>query len=241
MKVILVACLCMLAAAVDVNAEFKMPKRVYRMNQLGKAQDEAELKGRAISFVYSQESMSCPLSSGASLNAAEVLGRKTVVVYANCETEWAKLPPAVQMAFRSPDSGKFIPKIAILDAALTNVIAVVPYALGEEQNRLLKKAIRKLPTIQPKSGLASKPALSATALAFSIPLADNRESRRWQSASGNSVEGSLVHERNGKVTLKKKGGSTIELSSSSLGSDDQAYLDKIRDGAASALAEVDSK
>lgn len=58
MKVILVACLCMLAAAVDVNAEFKMPKRVYRMNQLGKAQDEAELKGRAITFVYSQESMS---------------------------------------------------------------------------------------------------------------------------------------------------------------------------------------
>jgi hypothetical protein len=145
---ILVVCLCLLVA-VDGNAEFKMPKNVYRIDQLEEAIAKAKVKGDAITVVYTHEKTSCGLCAKASLNVAEILGRKTVVVYADSKSEWYKLPAIIQQALISPEAGRFIPMTVILDAAMKNVLAIVPYAKGEEQNRLLKDAIKKLSRVPP--------------------------------------------------------------------------------------------
>lgn len=223
-----VVCLCLLVVAVEAMADFKMPKKVYRMDRLEEAKAEAESKGQAVTIIFTHENTSCGLCVAASLNAAETLGRKTVVVYADCGTEWDKLPTAAQKALRAPEAGRFVPKTVILDAALTNVLALVPYAQGAAQNHLLKDAMKKLRDIPPKSGLAQKPASNPGMLAFSIPPADDREFRTWQPASSAPIEAALVHERNGRITFKKKDGTKVEILGLTLCKEDQNYIQQIR-------------
>lgn len=155
MKTIATLCLCVLIA-VEAKANFKMPKEVYRMDRLEEAKAEATSNGRAITIIFTREKTSCRLNEAASLNAAGTLRRETVVVYADCDTEWNQLPATVQEALRSPEAGRFVPKTVILDAGLNNVLAIVPYANGGRYDRLLKDAMKKLPEAPSKSGLRKK-------------------------------------------------------------------------------------
>jgi len=222
--------LCFLFVVVEVKAEFKMPKSVYRMSQIEEAKAEAVSKGKPVSFIYTHEKTTCGLCEASSLNAANELKRKTVVVYADADTESDQLPDAVQAALRTPEAGRFVPKIVIVDSEMTNVLAVVPYARVDEQNQLLKKAQKKLPASQLKIiTLEQKPITRPGKEGFSIPPDDNREVRTWISRSGATTKGSLVHERHGNIVLiKKEDGSQIELMTNLLRQDDQQYLQEIR-------------
>ena len=75
----------------------------------------------------------------------QTLGKGTIVVYVCTKTDSDLLPDVVKTAFRTPESGKYIPKTAVVDAELTEVIAIVPYA-GEESERkkLFAEAIKKI-------------------------------------------------------------------------------------------------
>ncbi len=232
MRKTFVLCVCLLVAAVNGKADFKMPKQVYRMDRLEQARAEAQAKGQAVTIIWTQEKTSCGLCAAASLNAADTLDKKTVVVYADCDTEWQKLPAAVQQALRAREMGRYIPKTVIMDSALTNVLAFVPYASGAEQDRLLKTVLKELPRSAPKTGVARTLSRPATPT-FSIAPAADREFRTWKSLSGATTEAALVHERSGRVTLKRRDGTKIDLQVTNLAKDDQGYLQKIRDEAAS--------
>ena len=119
--------LVVLSLALDAAAAFKLPKSVYRVNNLEDASTEAESKGKAITFIYTDENSTCGLCDSASLNLIEQLDKKTVVVYADCSKDLSLLPSAVQKALSQPAAGRYIPKTVIVDAGMTNVLAVVPY------------------------------------------------------------------------------------------------------------------
>ena len=91
-------------------------------------------------------------------------------------------------------------------------------AKGEEHNRLLKDAIKKLSAAPAKPGLSAKPA--AIAPVFSIPPGVDREQRTWRPATGAPIEAALLQERAGMITLKNKDGSKLELLSTSLSAED---------------------
>lgn len=222
-------CVCLLGVALEAKAEFTMPKKVFRMGEFEKAKAEAESKGQPITFIFTDEHTSCGLCSGASLKTAEKLDKKTVVVYADCNTERPKLPAAVQQALQTPEAGRFIPMTVITDAALTNVLAIVPYVRGDaEQEQLLKDVLKKLPKATPMSAaahtLAPRPGLPMAG----IPPAEGREFRTWKSLSGATIEAALVQERSGRVRLKTRDGSSVEIMVANLAKDDQTYLGTFR-------------
>jgi hypothetical protein len=228
MKKVFVLCVSLWLIAVEGKADFKMPKQVYRMDRLEEAKADAETQGKPVTIIWTHEKTSCGLCAAASLNAADKLSKKTVAVYADCDTEWQKLPTAVQQALRAPELGRFVPKTVIMDAALTNVLGVVPYARGPEQDRLLKNVTKKLPKATPKSRLARTPTPQPTMPTFSIPPAEDREFRTWKALSGATVEAILVHERSRRIALRKKDGTMAEILVTNLTKDDQDYLQKIR-------------
>ncbi len=156
MKTIVTVCLCLLIA-VGARADFRMPENVYRMDRVEEAKTAAKLNGRAITIIFTREKTSCSLCKTASLKAAATLGVKSVVVYANADNEWSKLPAAAQNALNSPEAGRFVPKVIIIDPEMTRVFAIVPYADSEEYDRLLRDALKKLPDVPAKSAVIVEP------------------------------------------------------------------------------------
>ena len=150
MKTVITVCFCLLIT-VMARADFTMPDNAYRMPRLEEAKAEAKLNGRAITIIFTHEKTSCGLCKAASLKAAETLGKATVVVYANADNEWHLLPTSVQMALDSPEAGRFVPKVVILDPELNTVFAIVPYAESSEYVRRLNDAIKRLPAALAKS------------------------------------------------------------------------------------------
>lgn len=142
MRTIIAACLSILITTL-AQADFKMPENVFRMDQIEKAKAEAKSTSRAIAIVFTHEKTTCGLCQVASLKAARMLGEKAVVVYANSDSEWGKLPDTVQNALRSPESGPYVPKVVILDVHFKRVFAIIPSANGEEYDRLLREAMNK--------------------------------------------------------------------------------------------------
>jgi len=152
MKTIVAVCLCLLIAVV-ANADFQMPESVYRMDRLEEAKTAAKLNGSAVTIIFTHEKTSCSLCKTASLKAVATLGVKTVVVYANSDNEWSKLPAAAQNALSSLEAGRFVPKAIVINPEMTRVFAIVPYANSDEYDRLLQDALKKLPDVAEKSDL----------------------------------------------------------------------------------------
>lgn len=155
MKTIVTVCLCLLIA-VAARADFQMPESVYRMDRLEEAKTAAKHNGSTITIIFTHEKTSCSLCKTASLKAAATLGVKTVVVYVNADNEWRKLPVAAQKALSSPEAGRFVPKAIIIDPEMTKVFSIVPYADGDEYDRLLQAALKKLPDGAEKSDVKLK-------------------------------------------------------------------------------------
>ena len=210
---------------------FKIPKNVYRMDQLGAAKSEAQSKNKAITFIYTDEETTCPLCADASLGVMNGLASKTVVVYAYTKTDAGKLPDLVVEAFRRPEMGRYIPFTVVVDAAMTNVIAIVPYARGSEQKKLLK-AVNKAIF---ESSLAAKNTSDSPAsqpiVARSAPVTESsgtRELRTWKAKTGFEVKASLVKEIGEYVVLKKEDGTEATVFLCILTDEDQAYVASLR-------------
>ena len=122
-------------------AGFKVPGKVFEIAELEKAKAEAAGKGKPIAILYSDKDSTCPLCSGASETILRELGGKTVMVYVRSAAE---LPPAAQEALRP---GAYIPKVAVLNAALDRSLGLVTYeaikADPRKAFREVEKAIRE--------------------------------------------------------------------------------------------------
>lgn len=223
--------------ATTAHAEFEMPKHVYRMTELDKATAEAKQKNEPITFIYTHEKTSCGLCRAASLNAADRLKSKSVVVYADSDTEWAKIPAVVQEALSSPEAGKYIPKTVIANADFTKVLAVIPYALGDEQNDLLRDAIRGTGKVYKPTPLGATRRPPPAALAPSAPIAhdETREARVWISKSGATITAALVEMSAGYVILKSPEGKQFKVLPAQLSNNDQQYLTQLQASLAPAL------
>jgi hypothetical protein len=137
--------LCLFLTTIEARADFKMPASVYRMDRLDDAIVMAAAKHKPISFIYTHEKTKCPLTMAASLNAADKLGKNTIVVYINGDVREEKmLPDFVQAALDSPESGRLVPKTVIVDSDVSKVLVLVPYAKAPLHNQLLKEALKKL-------------------------------------------------------------------------------------------------
>lgn len=143
MKRIVTLCIAVFIAC-ETYANFEMPRTVYRMDQLEQAKDAASLNKQAISVIVTHEKTSCPLCESASLKAANTLSPETLVVYADCDTEFDLLPPRIQKALQSRKAGHIVPIVIILNAKLNHVIEIVPYTGPNSYDQLLHDAINKL-------------------------------------------------------------------------------------------------
>ncbi len=135
--------LWLLAASAAV-AGFRLPPGVYRMEAYSEAATRAQQLKKPLAILLSDENSSCPLSDSASLDAIKKLRLRTVVVYAHSRKDWDSLPGIVKSAFRSPEAGKYIPIVIVVDAEVKKVLAVIPYAREErERAKLFREAMRK--------------------------------------------------------------------------------------------------
>jgi len=210
---------------------FKIPKNVYHMKQLEAAKSEATSKNKAITFVYTDAETTCPLCADASLGVMNGLASKTVVIYASTKTDSGTVPDIVREAFRRPEMGRFIPFTVVVDAAITNVIAIVPYSRGSEQKKHLKevnKAIFEASLVTKNSSVSS---ISQPAVKHSAPVtpaSGNREMRTWKTKAGFEVKASLVKEIGEYVVLKKEDGTEVTVFLCILTEEDQAYVTRLR-------------
>jgi thiamine pyrophosphate-dependent acetolactate synthase large subunit-like protein len=152
------------------------------------------------------------------------LASKTVVVYAYTKTDAGKLPDLVVEAFRRPEMGRYIPFTVVVDAAMTNVIAIVPYARGSEQKKLLKAVNKAI--FESSLAAASQPIVARSA-----PVTESsgtRELRTWKAKTGFEVKASLVKEIGEYVVLKKEDGTEATVFLCILTDEDQAYVASLR-------------
>ena len=141
-------CLWALIYLLGVSIAFgglKIPRNVYRMDQLDAAVTEAKSKNKPLTFVYTEENTNWGLCTSASLDAIQKLKQESILIYAAAGKEWKTLPRLVQEAVHSPEAGKFIPITVVVDADLKKIIAIVPYnGDAAKRNKLLRDAEKKI-------------------------------------------------------------------------------------------------
>jgi hypothetical protein len=122
-------------------ADFKLPAKVFSLEELDKAKAEAASKKKPIAILLSDKDSTCPLCSNASQTMIKELGQKTVMVYVR---DYKGLPPA---AVEALTPGKYIPKVAVLDEKLEASLGMVTYESVKEDSRTafrdVEKAIRE--------------------------------------------------------------------------------------------------
>jgi len=209
-------------------AEFKMPNSVYRMARLEQAKTEAASKGRPITFVYTHEGTTCGHCANASLNIVDKLRSRSVMVYVDYKTEKDLLPDIVRAALRKPEAGRYVPKTVIVDAGITNVLAIVPYARGDEQDKLLKRVGADLWRRRSGSATAQKPLVAPVRAPVRIPPAANREMRTWTSRAGVSIKASLFEELTTHLVLQKEDGTKVMIAGHDLSQPDQDYIQALK-------------
>jgi len=223
------ACVVVIWSTTGTNvvfAGFEMPRSVYRMNEFDAAKEEAKAKNKPITFIYTREDSSCGLCKAASLGAADRLKSKSVVVYANSPEDWSSLPSIVQTALKSEASGKFIPKTVVVDAALSQTLAIVPYARGSEFDENLNDA-RSTISKAFQAGVNKPTALPPAPSSFNnvaAPEAKPLEHRVWRSASGTEIRAALVKQTGGFVELQKEDGGRVKIKPMQLSAEDQEYI-----------------
>lgn len=221
-----ILCLLLLGGltAGPARAEFEMPKHAYRMDKLDQARAEASANDEPLAFIYTHEKTSCGLCRSASLNAADRLKGKTVVVYANCDQDNGALPPVVKEALGTPEAGKYVPKTVLVDAKLEKVLAVIPYALGDEQNKLIKTALRGVE----KSPAPATPAPAARPATATLARDENRDLRTWTARSGSTLEARLLEQAGPHLVLQTADGRQMKILPAQLSDPDQQYVESLR-------------
>lgn len=120
-----------------------LPAGSYTLDQLEAAQTKAGESGQAITFLLTKKDSTCPPCIRASRLAIKELEATTIIVYASV-SEWKQLPEKVREALQA--KGHFIPKVAVTDRSIQNVLGAVSYEAmkqdGEEAFFEVKKAIQ---------------------------------------------------------------------------------------------------
>lgn len=240
-KVVLTALLA-LALNSPAVAGFEVEKSVYRMDRVEAAQSEAKSEGELITFMFSDENTTCSLCSGSSLAMMDSLGKKSVVIYVDAKKDWKKLPRLVQTALSKPEAGKYIPKSVVVDADISKVIAIVPYARGSEQEKLIKTARKVMKEATPKRPPLRRPLGAARASRLqTLPRDESREMRTWTSRTGSQVTAALVQESGGYLFLKKEDSSSLKILLSRLSDEDHEYIQKLKETAAEKAETANSR
>jgi hypothetical protein len=206
--------LCFLLGAFTASAGFKLPKDIYRVQNLKEAQDEARAKGRPICILYTDADSKCGLATQAALDAIDALDNKTILVYVNSNNEGGFLPSVIKKAFESPESGQYIPKTVVLDAELTEIIALIPYSSERERKVRFTKA---------KTAISAWQKTSGPAAGEQSPAAKEGQPtmRTWTSASGKTIEGRFTKLQQDMVVLTKPDGTSLQIHISKLSAADQ--------------------
>lgn len=137
-----------------VQASFKLPKSVYRISQMASAQKEAKEKNKAITILYSDENVGCPIQSRASEENMEAFDNRSILVYAYWKDDWDALPSQARDAINAL-AVKAIPVAIVMDNELQRVIATVPYRSEDDRKQAMKEARRALSGLQ-KNGSRPK-------------------------------------------------------------------------------------
>ncbi len=131
------ALVVLLATSTLALAGFKLPSKIFEGSEIDKAKAEAEAKKKPIAILYSDKDSTCPLCNAASETIIRELGAKTVMIYVNNQ---AALPPSAIAALAA---GKFIPKVAVMDAKLETPLGTVTYESIKEDPRKAFREVEK--------------------------------------------------------------------------------------------------
>ncbi len=118
-------------------AGIKIPSKVFDLETLEEAKTEAAAKGKPIAFLYTDKDSTCPLCNAASMTMMKELGNKTVMIYVRSANG---LPLPVMKAL---EPGKFIPKIAVMDAKLEKSLGMVTYEAVKADSRKAFRDVEK--------------------------------------------------------------------------------------------------
>ena len=119
------------------SAGIRLPSKIHEIADLEKAKTEAQQKGRPIAILLTDKDSTCPLCAAATEDIIKELGNKTVMVYARSS---AGLPEAATSAL---SAGQYIPKVAVLDAAMTASLGSVTYEAIKEDPRKAFREVKK--------------------------------------------------------------------------------------------------
>lgn len=143
------ALLLAFALAGLAQAEQKFPRGTFEFKDLDKAKAEAATEKKPIAFLLTDKNTTCPLCQNAASEFLDVVKSKAVIVYVSSagnqsewNTTWGALP---EVAKKGLQAGKKIPKIAVTDAGVANLIASIDYDTHTKDDKALrefKKALK---------------------------------------------------------------------------------------------------
>jgi hypothetical protein len=137
----------------------------------------------------------------------------SVVIFVDSEnkTDWEKIPIPVRNAIRSPEAGKYIPKLIVTDSTASNVVGVVGYT-DLKGDKALNAVKRKLKEIK-----ASIPALTAS----TVNSLASASMEPWTNTEGKTITAAYVSATSTAITLKLQNGSTVVVPMEKLSADSQ--------------------
>lgn len=124
-------------------ATFQLPPYVYTANKLAEAQAKAKSQNLPIVILYSDKKSTCPKCDDASNDVIYTLNKNSIMVYIEY-SELNKLPDDIVRALHTPEAGDFIPKTAIVDCELKQVLYIIPYVDRNDRMPLMAEAKKKI-------------------------------------------------------------------------------------------------
>jgi hypothetical protein len=211
------------------HAGMEIDSKVYRMDKLDEARAKAVEEGKPVAFLYTDEKSSCPKCCVSAYNTMNELKSRTVMVYVDTEKgDIQRLPKPVQEALRSPALGKYIPKTVVFKPQLDAVLMNIPYALGEEQGKLLKEAKKVIKEATPRAGNTLTPLKPASKETGEAPKTQPGEQRTWTSRTGSEIKASLVRNAGAYLILQTGDGKEIRVFRNKLSQADLDYIDALK-------------
>ncbi len=120
-------------------AEIRFPSNSFEASELAEAQAAAEKSNKPIAFVYTDKDTTCGLCQNATGSILRTFRTSAVVVYVK---NYSDIPKNVSKLISS--QGKYIPKVALLDASLTKEYGLVTYEQIRDDG---DRALRDLKTV----------------------------------------------------------------------------------------------
>jgi hypothetical protein len=139
MKKYLVQSLFLMTLGLSLAYGGDLPRGTFEFKDLEQAKAKAIESQKWIAYLYTEKNTTCPLCQHAADEFVDGVKGKAVLVYLpsdQSKTYWAKLSDELQKALRP---GKFIPKMAVVDATSGAVVASINYdALKQDEDKAMR-------------------------------------------------------------------------------------------------------